>query len=256
MKKNWKAVLRQGFEAPPPEKKEEFLHEITEGKTACGAALPCAVRHGASPGHVSSLSFVCAQAAYIRKWVWAVSAVLFLAAFAGACILKKDILWSLSAVMPVLALALVTESGRSERYGMAELEQASRFPLKSVTLARLGIVGLENLILFCLLIPLVLINSGFGLIQTGVCLTLPYLLTSYLGAWALRKLRGREGDFVCAGIALFVSIGNGLLRQAQPVFYEGIFMKWGLAAGIFLATGAVYQYRQIIKAPVAETELE
>lgn len=42
---------------------------------------------------------------------------------------------------------------RSESYGMAELELSARFPLKSVVLARLGILGVFNSVLICLLIP-------------------------------------------------------------------------------------------------------
>lgn len=229
MNKHMKELLCQGFEAPPPAGKEAFLRRVR--------FLP-----------VSFPAFLRTQAVYIRKQVWALSAVLFLIALWGACILKKDVLWTMSAFMPLLALTLLTESGRSERYGMAELEQASRFSLKSVMLARFGILGLENLVLVCLCLPFVFKTSGLSLIQTGLYLTCPYLLTSFFGAGVLRRVRDRGADYMCVGIALSVSLGNHLLRQNSPVFYESGSLLWWLLAEIFFGVGAVYQYYQMIKA--------
>lgn len=228
MNKKLKVLLKQGLEAPSPVRKEAFLH-----------------RAPAPP--VSTLSFLCTQAAYIRKWVWALSAVLFFIAIVGAGVLKKDILWTISAFMPMLALSLLTESSRSERYGMAEFEQASRFSLKSIVLARLGILGLENLVLLCLLVPFSFRNSGFGLLQTGIYLTCPYLLTSFLGVGVLRKSCGREAGYLSVSIAFFVSIGNLLLRQICPVFYESSALGGWLVAETVFAIGAAYQYYQIIR---------
>lgn len=228
MNKELKELLKQGLEAPPPERKEAFLR-----------------RAPAQP--VSTLSFLCTQAAYIRKWVWMLSAVLFFIALVGAGVLKRDILWMMSAFMPVLALTVLTESSRSERYGMAEFEQASRFSLKSVVLARLGILGLENLALLCLLVPFSFQNSGLSLLQTGIYLTCPYLLTSFLGAGVLRKRRDRETGYLFVGIAFSVSIGNLLLRQICPFFYEsGALGSWLAAEAVFVV-GVAYQYYQIIR---------
>lgn len=228
MNKNLKKLLRQGFDAPPPAGKEVFLRRAP--------VLP-----------VNCASFLRAQAFYIRKWVWALSAALFCIALSGACLLKADVLWTLSAFMPLLALALLTESSRSERYGMAELEQSSRFSLKSVTLARLGVLGLENLILVCLMLPFAVKSSQLSLTQTGLYLTCPYLMTSFLGAGMLRRVRDRSANYLCVGIALFVSVGTHLLRQDYPIFYEGDALPWWLLAEILFGAGAAYQYYQILR---------
>ncbi len=135
MNSNMKRLLKECFEAPEPKKKREFI-----------ASLP-------SPD-VSIMDFLLSQAAYIPKWIWSLSALIFVVALVGAGYLKKDMLWCVSACMPLLALAPVTESGRSQRWNMAELEMSSRFSLKSVLLARLGILGLADLLLFFLLLPL------------------------------------------------------------------------------------------------------
>ena len=96
MNSNMKRLLKECFEAPEPEKKREFI-----------ASLP-------SPD-VSIMDFLLSQAAYIPKWIWSLSALIFVVALVGAGYLKKDMLWCVSACMPLLALAPVTESGRSQR---------------------------------------------------------------------------------------------------------------------------------------------
>lgn len=226
MDKNLKEALRRGFEAPPPVRRKAFLRD-------------------APPQPVGMFSFLGIQARYIPKWIWWFSGVLFLVSLGGSCVFQKEALWMLSALMPLLALALLAESGRSERFGMAELEQASRFSYKSVVLARLGIIGAENLLLAGLLLPLALKDHDRSLIQAGIYLTVPYLLTAYLGAWALRRIRGREGDFVCAGIGLSVSAGSVLLRQNCPSIYERDYLGWWLAAGLLLASAGIYQYSRM-----------
>ena len=151
MNKELKNALKESFEAPAPVRKKEFLRSIP------------------TPS-IGILEFVCTQAAYIRQWVWVSSALIFAASLIGAECLKKDMLWNVSAFMPLLALSVLTESGRSEACGMAEFELSTRFSLKSVVLARLGILGAVNLALFGMLVPLAYQNSGAGILQTGVCI--------------------------------------------------------------------------------------
>lgn len=59
MNKKLKDALKDSFEAPMPVKKEEFLH---------GIQMP----------PISSLEFVYSQAAYIHKWIWVLSVMIFL----------------------------------------------------------------------------------------------------------------------------------------------------------------------------------
>lgn len=222
MNKNLKRALQIGFEAPPPVRREDFL---------CAAPVQ----------PVGMFSFLCTQARYIPRWVWWFSGGLFMVSLGGSCVFRKDVLWMLSAFMPLLALTLLAEGRRSERFCMAELEQASRFSIKSVVLARLVIMGVENLLMVGLLFPLALKNNDYNLAQAGIYLTVPYLLTAYLGAGVLRSIRGREGDLACVGIAVFVSAGSMLLRQNCPFIYEKGFIGWWLAAGLFLVIGGIYR---------------
>lgn len=228
MNRTLKKALKASFSAPAPLEKEKFLGRI-------------------QPPPISGFQFVRSQGAYIRKWIWVVSVLIFAVSLLGAGYLRKDMLWCISSFMPLLALAVITESGRSETYGMAELELSTRFSLKSIVLARLGILGVANLILMCLLVPCAFLNSEASVLQTGVYMVCPYLLTVFLGLWAVRKVHGRDGIYLCAGIATGVGIGNLLLYQSVPlVFGEKKFIFW-IGALLLLGVGAAKQCRQVIK---------
>lgn len=228
MNSNMRRLLKECFEAPEPEKKREFI-----------ASLP-------SPD-VSIMDFLLSQAAYIPKWIWSLSALIFVVALVGAGYLKKDMLWCVSACMPLLALAPVTESGRSERWNMAELEMSSRFSLKSVLLARLGILGLADLLLFFLLLPLAWMNGGSSLLETGVYMLCPYLLTVFLGLWISRRVHGQECAWVCGAVALGVSLGNTLMYQSIQGFYAPTGFRWWAAAFVLLSAGVAGQCYKTIK---------
>ncbi len=134
MKQHLRQELKNVFDAPQPLHKRAFLRTLEQPK-------------------ISIPAFILTQFGYIRRWVWIVSALVFVLSATGAAGLSQDTVWVASALMPLLALTVVSESGRSQNYEMAELEMATRFSLRSVVLARLGILGMENLIVLSLLLP-------------------------------------------------------------------------------------------------------
>ena len=228
MNRDMKERLKEYFGAPEPERKGGFFD-----------SLP------AKPVGLSD--FLLFQAAYIPKWVWGLSVLVFAPALVGAGFLKKDMLWCISACMPILALALVAESGRSERWGMAELEMSTRFSRKSILLARLGILGLADLLLFFLLLPLAYMNGDRSLLETGIYMLCPYLLTVFLGLWASRRVHGRECAWVCGAVALGVSLGNTLMYQSIQGFYAPTGFRWWAAAFVLLSLGAARQCAETVK---------
>lgn len=225
---NWKKELRRAFAAPPPRRKREFLRQWQ---------MP----------RMSVFRFLLTQVGYIRKWVWWVSAFIFAAAVVGAGVLSRNMLWEISAMTPLLALAAVCESGRSECYEMAELELATRFSLRSVTMARMCILGAENLVLLCLLTLLGLWHSGFPSPAAGVYTLTPFLLTSFWGLYALRRIRGREGIYVCVGLALFISVSVFFTRDNIPALYRESCLSWWIAGALALCAGIGTQYAKMIK---------
>lgn len=228
MTRKLKKAIKQGFEVPPPAQKETFL---------CNIQRPS----------IGSFEFICLQAAYIRKWIWVFSAMIFAAALIVTEYWEKDILWCVSAFMPLLALTMITECGRSETYGMAEFELSTQFSLKSVVLARFGILGISNLILICVLVPLILVNSKTTMLQTGMYMITPYLLTVFVGLWAVRRVHGKESIYLCTGIAATVSIGDAILYQSFPLLFSEHDLIWWSAAFMILGIGVVNQCYQTIK---------
>ncbi len=227
MNRKWKEHLKDGFAAPAPVKKAAFLRNVDGPK-------------------VNGFAFLLTQAGYIRKWVWGLSALVFAIAFLGAKGLEQDVVWCLSALMPLLAMASVTETGRSEIYGMAEFELSTRFSLRGVVLARLCILGTANLLLICLLIPLALCYSGGAFLQTGVYMLCPYLMTAFSSLWVLERLRNREGIYLCAGLSATVSAGNIFLYEnCLRIFADRNFIWW-LAALAVLGVGTWNQSCRMI----------
>lgn len=237
MRKELKSALRAECEVPEPLRKKEFLHRMEKLGYLKELKTPS----------MSCFAFVGIQMAYIRKWIWAVSAVVFAAAFFGAEFLEKDILWCVSAFMPLLAVTVITESGRSGTYGMAEFELSTRFSLKSVVLARMGILGAADFVLVCLLIPLTFRNGKAGIFQTGVYMLCPYLLTAFSGLWIFRRMHGKEAVYLCAALAMGVSVGISLLYQVFPLLYEERKFVWWLAALIFLIVGTAKQCCRMVR---------
>lgn len=207
MKSREKRFLRAAFEAPRPVQKEAFLKKIRQPA-------------------ISQAEFMLWQASYIRKWVWAVSVLIFGVALTGACVMEKDMLWEISALMPFAAVTAVTENARSRVYGMAELEQASRFSVKSVLLARMGIVGASHLILLGFLVPLAHRNAVITVLQAGVYLLVPYLLTCVAGLWIVRRMRGPEAVYGCLAAAVLVSGIYLVFEYRISYFWSGQYFGW------------------------------
>lgn len=227
MKREWKESLREAFAAPAPVRKKEFLEQMSQNG-------------------MSMLEFVCAQAAYIRKWIWGVSIAVFGVSLLGAMSAVPDFVWLISALTPFLAVTVAAECGRSVDYGMAELEMATRFSLKSVLFARLGILGVENLAILCLMF---LLGTGSGLlrpVQTGVCILTPYLLTAFIGMSIVRRYRGSEGRYLCAGAAVGVGFSIFLFRDGLAQIFQRVDFMWWIVGITLLFMGTVRQYGKAI----------
>ena len=160
MNKQMKRSIQKAFEAPKPNQQEKakFLRTLPKPQ-------------------ISMWQLILTQAAYIRKWTLYLSVLLIFLALTGAYYIEKNTLWVISAFVPFFGVLAITENVRSEVYGMSEFEMSTRFSLRSVILARMGVLGgFDIFILFCL-IPLCCIGNDFSILQTGVYLFVPYLLT-------------------------------------------------------------------------------
>lgn len=227
--KEWIKALKKAFEPPAPVHKTEFLQKISPS------------------AELSLFAFLLVQLRYIRKRIWIVSVLVFGCFLSVSLILSVDRIQAVSAFTPLLALSIIAESGRSEIYGMAELEMATRFSLKSVLLARLGILGLGNLLLLCLLFPISLSDSRIPPLRAGFYIVTPFLLTTFCCLHIVRRHRERESIYLCAGVSACISFFILNLRLSIPLSYEETpFICWVFAAAL-LGTGIVKQYRDLIR---------
>ena len=203
--KHWqKQELRRAFSAPPPVRGRVFIRRMER-------AMP--------PPRVSTAGLLRAQAGYLGMRAWAASVIVFAGTLLAACYAPGELLWRAAALTPLGALALVAGSGRSVRCGMAELEQATCFSLRSVMLARMGILGAGDVALLCLLVPLAQRGAALGPIAAGSCLLTPYLLTVCIGLELTRRLRGPGALYGCGGAACLVSASVWLLHMQWPALY-------------------------------------
>ena len=232
MRQELKEHLKSIYEAPPPLHKNEFLQKWNHPQ-------------------MNFLEFLFSQMTYIRKWIWGISAAVFTVAMFGAITASKNLVWLISALTPLLAVTIITECVRSGNYEMAELEMVTRFSLRSVVFARLGILGMENLIvLFSLLVFCVksagIRNGGLELIWTGVCIIMPYLLTDFIGLQIVRRFNGQESVYFCAGAAFCISAFTFLFRDIFVQIYREWNPLWWVSIVLLLCVGVAGQYGNII----------
>lgn len=228
MKRELKKKLEYVFEAPEPLHKKAFLRTLEQPK-------------------ISMSAFIFSQIGYIRRWIWILSVLVFVLSVMGAVWMSADTVCVISALMPLLALTVVSESRRSENYEMAELEMATRFSLRSVILARLGILGVENLVILGILMPVGMWRQGFGAIQVGIHILLPYLMMTFAGTSIVRRIRGREAVYICVGVAVCVSFFVIALHGSIPQLYHVDTLVWGIAAVLLTAVGTVRQCVDMVK---------
>lgn len=228
MNQRLRQALREAYEAPEPKCKKAFFEQLEE------------------PG-IRRWQVVLVQAAYIRKRVWLLSFVIFAAAMLSGNLIEKESLWMLSALTPFLAVSFVVEMMRSEIFGMAELEMTARFSLRSVVLARMGLIGMVHAATLCIAAAWSCRAGGMELLRTGVYLFVPYLLTVTLGLWISRRLHGKDAAYAGMGIAAIVSILPAVGSYMTEWFYDADGFVWWLAAMIILCGLNALECRKKIK---------
>lgn len=230
MKKYLKQQIQKAFEAPIPNQQEKakFLKMFPKSK-------------------ISRWQFTFMQFTYLRKRVLVLSILLLFPALTGAYYISESTLWIISALIPFLGLLAVTESTRSSIYGMSELELSTRFSLKCVVLARLSILGVIDMIVLCCLIPLCCASSKFSLLQTGLYLFVPYLLTTNISLWLTRRFHNQEAVYGCMSIAILVSITNTGLHFMANFVYQLSYINWWIVLFLFLTGKLIYEIYYTIK---------
>ncbi len=230
MNNQLKRNIQKAFAAPKPNQQEKlrFLRSLPQPQ-------------------IGMFRFILVQASYVRKLSWILSGLVLLLALLCACNISRDTLWVVSAFVPALGLLAVTESNRSMMYGMSELEKSTRFSLKSVVLARMSILGAVNFAIIAVLAPLCSIGNDFSLLQTGMYLLVPYLLTVNFSLWIARRTNDKEIIYGCMCVAIIVSAINTGLHFVVERIYQGVYVSWWLILAIALLIEMAYEIHCTIK---------
>lgn len=225
MNRRRKEELQRLFEAPKPVNKRAFLRKLQ--------LQPMRIQH-----------VLWIQFSYISKWEWVLSAALFaVITFLSFCGSEKVFVTILS-MMPVIAVTSVSESTRSQACGMDELEMTTRFSLKSIVLARMGILGTENL-LVTLFAALMLEGKVF---QIMMYLIVPYLITVYGCLKIVLRISGKEGVYSCMGFSMFVVLILGLSYiQYHWIYHTQFLFVWVAVMLLFIHMNYKEGKRLVVK---------
>ena len=225
-----KEMISAAYAPPEPKHKSEFIKKY-------------------SYREIGSFSFILSQIRFIRKWVWAVSLVLFagLVAFCGFLAEKDATVWIISALVPFIAVTAFAESTKSLTYEMDELEKAARFSVESVLLARMEIIGVFHLTLFCTLSIIVRGYTGMSFIRNGIYLLVPYLLTNLICMLCIRgNPRGAELIQIYTKTAVFISAAILIVERYTDFLYQEKYFIWWLTAFFLLLTAVIREYGKVI----------
>lgn len=223
MERKLKKELAEYFEAPEPKKKRAFVRQSGLQKM--------------NLFHVIAMQF-----GYISKWVWIFSGLIYGITYFIAESVKTKYVSTVLAFIPFLVMISVTESMRSYRYGMEELELAARFSLKSIVMARMIMLGFVNLVV---LAGVTFLLGSRTQINMAYVMT-PYFLTAGGGLCIVRKIRGNEGTFLCFVLASLVCILElYLLWQFEAIFAPEYVWVWMLTCVMGLIVTVRESYRTI-----------
>ena len=230
MSRQLRKSIQKAFEAPKPDQqeKERFLRTLPQPQ-------------------ISMLQIILIQASYLRKRTLVLSILLLIPALIGADSIKPDTLWNASAFAPFLGLLAVVESTRSLTCGMSEFEMSTRFSLKSVVLARMSVLGLLDILILCCLIPFCCISCNISLLQTGIYIFVPYLLTVNISLWIVRHFRSKEVIYACMSAAVLVCVANTGLRLLADFVYQFSYVKWWLMLSVLLVGAMIHEMYCTIK---------
>lgn len=225
MNRGLKKQIAKAFDAPASRNKKSFVRLLPRP-------------------HISIERFIISQIPFIKKSVWLLSVLIVLPMAWGASFTRENTVWIVSAFTTFLALLLITESVKSSLYGMNELEMTSRFSLKSIVLARLIILGIFNLGIFCIIIPICHIANCISFVQTVVYLFVPYLLTTSISLYIVRCFRNKEAIYGCMAAAFFVSVADVTLRYAANFIFQTNYLVGWVVSTLLLMMFTVKELYQ------------
>lgn len=137
-----------------------------------------------------------------------------------------DMVWTFASFIPMCALIPMVLLSRSERYGMDELEAASRFSLCFIRIVRMLILGLFSMVLLLAAGVVLRVTGTASVMEQMALVVFPYLISAYGAMLVTRKWHGKENIFGVLAVCAF----SGLL----PYVIRPVILSGQLPNGVFL----------------------
>lgn len=132
--------------------------------------------------------------------------------------------------------------------GMAELEQSCYINLPQMWTIRMILAGSVDMLILCICCGGIAWNTGSSLLQVGLYLLVPFVLSNLCGFTLLEIMRGSWGRYGQAASAVWIAV-LALVPGVAPVLYgTGFLWLWvtALVLGAVLLAGELRRcYRKI-----------
>ncbi len=152
----------------------------------------------------------------VRSMVSGMMLVLFFALISFSK--NPELIWYISGLLPVAGLILISGLGKSERYGMQELEAASRFSLRFIKAVRMFIMGCATLFIVIATSIVMQEKTGFNFITILGLIGTPYMLNAWGNLIVTRMWHEKENIYGCLLVALVTCMLPALMEKA--ISYE------------------------------------
>lgn len=221
--KKYLPEIKKYFEAPEPQEKSIFINKMCQ--------------ENISGNKISSWYMLWVQFSFISKWLWIISALLFICGFITSRYISEEIIWFISAAVPFIVTFSLSESMRSVIYGMQEFEMASRFTLKSIIMSRVIILGVGNMFLLFIAVFL----SGNNMWRNVIYILVPYLSSAIGGFVILRKFPAREGVYLSSIFSVVISVIDIKTAYKYTFIYEARYTGIWIIAVLLMFAAASYE---------------
>lgn len=147
----------------------------------------------------------------------------------------ENMMWIISSMLPICSLIPMIQILRSGKYGMCELEAASRFSLKFIRLIRMFILGIFS--------SVVILGGSiflrklwvYGMLDIVIYMLFPYFVSIWGSLFIARKWHGKESMVGVSLVCIVTGFLPTIIRELRSVHITPDYMYVMLTAIIMVA---------------------
>lgn len=127
---------------------------------------------------------------------------------------NSELMWYVSGILPVVGLILISGIGKSEKYGMHELEATSRFSLQFIKATRMFLLGSATLSIVVVISILLQEKTNFAFMSILGFIGTPYMLNAWGNIVITRRWHDKESIFGCTAVTGVTCMIPALMKHA------------------------------------------